>query len=382
MSHRTFVLVGVLLILSVFLVSCTLVSSDEPARFAEEWLIALSTRDALKADGLTCKKMREELRSGQLMAASFVTLAEIFIGPIEVEVDASEVVFTTVEQKGNQAIVQVRGEIRLASLGTVDSEVIDQRWIMLHEENEWRWCGDQEEIEQAAVATEEAATTRLVEQAAAVEMIQQLPLYDDFNASSLNTTLWGPSDNISSGMSYELTGGELVLASESALRGGGFDMVLSRVAGPISEPISLAALMKIDSKSHGSWGFSKIQLMTTLEGNSWWTQCVLGGNIGGRQPTFGCDVAQWIDNKVATEFVTQPAVNIAFDQWYLVRIEVNPRKMSFNYYLDGTLVDSYAPKNSSKLTNARFTPRVGIWVREGVSLISYFDDVRHGREPQ
>ena len=71
------------------------------------------------------------------------------------------------------------------------------------------------------------------------------------------------------------------------------------------------------------------------------------------------------------------AVSINFDQWYVVRIEIQPDSGAVQYYLDGNLLSTYVPDDVDELTqeNVWFYPNIGAWVSNG-SITAYVDNVR------
>lgn len=158
----------------------------------------------------------------------------------------------------------------------------------------------------------------------------------------------------------------------------GFALVMGQAEGLISQPTIFEALMKVDSNSQGVWGFVQIQLSTTMGDGSWWTSCVLGRDIGRRQPSFQCAVSQWMEGARKSEYATNPPVDIAFDRWYRIQIEVEPQTMRLHFSLDGKEIDQYLPRDSDTLSGSTFTPEVSIWMRKGTSVVAFVDDVRYG----
>ena len=204
------------------------------------------------------------------------------------------------------------------------------------------------------------------------------PLYDDFSGEDLDRDLWLPS-TLPQGFSYKQTDGLIILKSESAQEAIGFDLQLKSSIGYLKDITAFEAKLQLKSDSQGDFGFVKIGLDTEELENHWWVQCTLGRDLRERQPVFICDVSQWKDNRVVSEFETEE-IKIIFDRWYTVRIETNPALGAFQFYLDGEIVGTYSPQRAAELLEMYMKPTVGIWMYEDVSLTAYVDDVRISKE--
>jgi hypothetical protein len=70
-------------------------------------------------------------------------------------------------------------------------------------------------------------------------------------------------------------------------------------------------------------------------------------------------------------------------QLHSLRIDVDPAKMTFIYYLDGQVFGSYTPVDAEKFkSKATFSPAIAVtkWDRDSTgALVGYFDDVRIGQ---
>lgn len=140
---RTPVAGTVLLIVvaTVLLVSCS--SGDAPAAAAREWYIAINTMEALEADGLVCQAKREEFRREMETGSTLLIFGQLLLGDnIKIELDTSDVEFISVEEEEERAIVEAKGEMRAAVAGSVSSEILDERWLVVEEDGGWKWCGE------------------------------------------------------------------------------------------------------------------------------------------------------------------------------------------------------------------------------------------------
>jgi len=144
MTRPTRPISAMLAALSISWLACTFTGAriDEPAVAAQDWFAAVATMDALKADEMVCQAEREAFRDDMATGGALFGAFEWLVGPMEVEIDLSKVDFSTLEQRGDWAIVAAKGEMRAAIGGSVNSEEIDEAWFMTLEDGEWRWCGE------------------------------------------------------------------------------------------------------------------------------------------------------------------------------------------------------------------------------------------------
>lgn len=131
--------------------SCAATRSDAPAQAAEKWYIAVNKLEALEADDLTCRPQREQFRGEMAAGSALALFGQLLLGgDLGIEPDVSEMEFVTVEQDNRRAIVHVSGEMRGAVGARVQSEQVDERWLMVYEDEGWRWCGRRESLPESA----------------------------------------------------------------------------------------------------------------------------------------------------------------------------------------------------------------------------------------
>jgi len=203
------------------------------------------------------------------------------------------------------------------------------------------------------------------------------PLYDDFESNDIDNDKWGEGWGASvagsSGYySYKQDNGVLEIKSNGTIQSEDFGLPLTG-ARSISQIQAFEARLKISRGSQG-FAFVKIQISADLDTYDWYTQCRLGGSLQ-KQPTFICDIAKSLGG-YGIVYQTD-AVSINFDQWYVVRIEIQPDSGAVQYYLDGNLLSTYVPDDVDELTqeNVWFYPNIGAWVSNG-SITAYVDNVR------
>lgn len=116
---------------------------DAPAEAAKEWYEAVNTMEALAADSLVCEAQREAFRREMEAGSLFFTSAEsLLASDQDIELDISDVEFRTMNQERDTATVRARGEVRAAVGSSIYSEAISERWEMVEEDGEWKWCED------------------------------------------------------------------------------------------------------------------------------------------------------------------------------------------------------------------------------------------------
>lgn len=198
-------------------------------------------------------------------------------------------------------------------------------------------------------------------------------LYDDFESANLNNQLWRLGDEKSlEHFSYAQSNGLLRIISKGSVQSGGLDVFLGSPRS-ISNLDTFEASLKISQASKG-FAFVKIQIVAKLPDHEWSTQCRAGGSLR-NQPSFVCDVAVILNDQYSIVFQTKD-VPIHFDQWYPVRIEINPDQGALQFYLDDQIIDTYLPRDAKALTSDTYLkPSVGVFVANG-SIVSYIDDVR------
>lgn len=129
-----------LLFLALVLAGCA--ESGSPAESAQAWLTAVSGSEGATALNLTCLDLRQINRAEDLLGGRlgdfFRLVREVGALP---EVDVSGITFEVVEQQGDTAVIQVSGPTRLAALGQETTIQLDERWTMIREDGQWKWCG-------------------------------------------------------------------------------------------------------------------------------------------------------------------------------------------------------------------------------------------------
>jgi hypothetical protein len=138
MKSRVFVR-GVVLLLAVFWM--TACSGNAPAQAAEAWFQATATSDGATALKLTCEAYREEMQNLSLFMGGFNLLSGGLLS--EAGADLSGLEFSVVSRQGDEAVVKIEGEIIQSVLGAAMAQPVNANVLMVKEDGEWRWCGEQ-----------------------------------------------------------------------------------------------------------------------------------------------------------------------------------------------------------------------------------------------
>jgi hypothetical protein len=113
--------------------------TDSPERAAEEWMQALLTIDSAKLAARTCGTLQKEVDdAGGWQAA----LGGESVRPQDIEVDLSDLTFTTLRREGDTAVVSIHGVYRISILGVADSGEADHTCRVVREGGRWRYCGE------------------------------------------------------------------------------------------------------------------------------------------------------------------------------------------------------------------------------------------------
>lgn len=200
-------------------------------------------------------------------------------------------------------------------------------------------------------------------------------IYDDFASGSsskkYSTTLWGSPSNKSS-ISWQ--NGYLIFS------GNNCDCVLpsnSPSRWRIGQIGKLQADLRLDKVS-GGYGFTKIQILTTLSDGkgTWWTQC-RAGSFDGKTAQFICDSYRYDGKTFTTSYqsVSQP---IEFGKFYTAAIELTSDASTIKYYLNDKEIGSYKPQEKDLLSNATFTWQIGLYAGDSASGTGAIDNVMIG----
>jgi hypothetical protein len=130
----------------------------------------------------------------------------------------------------------------------------------------------------------------------------------------------------------------------------------------------IEARIKVNQQHKGNMGNINIW----LEKDSWYVGC--GFLVGTTQPVFFCnqDEAPF----TSADYYQESSSYAAYDRWYTVRIEIDPKTFELTFYLDGKYFGHWRPANADQLLNDKFNIVIGLWTDNGTAMSGSMDDVK------
>ena len=118
------------------------VSDEFVAEAARTWATATTNAQGVEALGLTCADLRQVAQTENLVGTRLADLLRLRLDST-FETDLSALNFQVVEREGGTAVVQVKGNARLAAFGSEVAVELNEKWTMREEDGRWKWCGQQ-----------------------------------------------------------------------------------------------------------------------------------------------------------------------------------------------------------------------------------------------
>ena len=151
-NQRTLVTVLVALLLGGLLAACRDESSEEEVA-AISYLQAVLTNDADYLESNTCKREPDGSGTQNLLALWSIGLALRAAGPDYNEEDLVVDVTADMAERGeNETRVFLSGDVEIPAdllpseqmpLPAGDTVHLDEVWIMVQEDGDWKWCGSE-----------------------------------------------------------------------------------------------------------------------------------------------------------------------------------------------------------------------------------------------
>ena len=123
------------------------VDSELPAAAARDWLKAANGIYTQVVVGLTCSDKVDELKASRETGADYIVVSKDLRSfssqnDVDIAFDASGVEFNVLSIEAEEAIVEVKGDATVTvGEGSPSPVALDERWLMVVEEGEWKWCG-------------------------------------------------------------------------------------------------------------------------------------------------------------------------------------------------------------------------------------------------
>ncbi len=195
-------------------------------------------------------------------------------------------------------------------------------------------------------------------------------MYDDFNVATydgkVNPGLWSKRDNCGS---VSQQNGSMVFKDLN----DGCDLIVTQPRMVRGEDLgALEAKLMIDDDHQGGAVTQEIDFFTyDLPGDLWWSYCGILADHGDVSVFFRLENP---GGKKPADL--QKSIPAKYNQWYVLRMEVDPQTMTFSCQVDGITIGSVIPKDAETLRNAQFE-RLTEGVRyPGASATSYVDYIR------
>lgn len=202
-------------------------------------------------------------------------------------------------------------------------------------------------------------------------------VYDNFNNPAndghFNEGLW---QDTSSGIPvHEFVQDKgLLRVSRSGAAGSAVLTATSHKDFALDKPLFIEAKLMLDAKEHA--GNISIELDANVApGQTWFSQCV----VYPMSDAFGagkCWDTIWPQQQ-GHEYVAG-IYNFKHGTWHLYRIEIDPKTMTFTYFIDQRKVGTHVPKDADQIRNAPFTFNLTSWAPVIDPGTGYIDDVRIG----
>ena len=212
-----------------------------------------------------------------------------------------------------------------------------------------------------------------------------MELYDDFNNKAydgnyesyhFDSKKWGFGPD--PGVTTAQQDGVLKLAADTGVCGasgcGGGVTLVGGTTNVAERTLSLTnaieAKMSLANEFSGSW-FSIILKVYAVLPYYWHYICIMGESSS--EAYFEC-----VDSN-NTRMHFSKRIPITRNQYYTVRIEVDPSTATFRSYLNNQLVDIYEPSNAAELKKSKFIFLVLTGANSNTTGSAFVDEIRLGK---
>lgn len=200
-------------------------------------------------------------------------------------------------------------------------------------------------------------------------------IYDDFNAEGvLNPALWANG----CGESVTQVNGVLRLGVKQ-LKGSCSVLPVKPSNSTIQALGAFEAQIRISNDFHGSGQAFITPMFRSRDapGGHWWASCGLMASSRGVEVNFN------VQNFAQQKVDYNGSLPAAFDTWYTIRLETDPKTMAFSCYVDGKLIKTVIPGDAETLRSAHFQREIESWRGKDVEddpsaaqATTYLDNVR------
>lgn len=199
-------------------------------------------------------------------------------------------------------------------------------------------------------------------------------VYDDFNnptSGGYNRDLWTMFSE--PGGQYQIVqqDGTMMFTQQGKPEKGTGLATLKSIS--LDRPTFFEARLMLSSEVNA--GNVGLQIRVDFSPNeSWYAECRVYQEDGKAWAV--CSEKFWSQQE--EWYYDSEPILVQLGSWHIVRIEVDPATMTFNYFINGQLVGSHIPRVADRLKKARFRLNMGIWGPSADAVTGYVDDVRIG----
>ncbi len=196
-----------------------------------------------------------------------------------------------------------------------------------------------------------------------------MKVYDNFNSGNLDSKKWDFYQD--PGLTTIQQDGVLKLAANTggcnaSGCGGAITVVDTQ---PLSLTNAIEARMSLPNNEFSGSYFSVLLKVRADFPSNWFYACFM--EELSHERVFKCSDSAY------THLSTR--ISISRNQYYMVRIEVDPSTGTFQSYLNNELVDIYRPSIAAQLTKSKFIFSVVIAAASNTSGLGYVDEVSLGK---
>lgn len=196
-----------------------------------------------------------------------------------------------------------------------------------------------------------------------------MKLYDNFNSGNLDSKKWDFYQD--PGLTTIQQDGVLKLAANTrgcnaSGCGGAITVVDTQ---PLSLTNAIEARMSLPNNEFSGSYFSVLLKARADFPSNWFYACFM--EESSHERVFKCSDSAYTHSSTR--------ISISRNQYYMVRIEVDPSTGTFQSYLNNELVDIYRPSIAAQLTKSKFIFSVVIAAASNTSGLGYVDEVSLGK---
>lgn len=209
-----------------------------------------------------------------------------------------------------------------------------------------------------------------------------LAVYDDFDLSefdgSFDDALWFEIGNPREVCPLSQMGGSLHISEAASLQECGNKL---RIRKPLNvsgtELGDLQAQMNLLDSHNGGTVATVLSWITEFPDGAWITDCGIFADSGSVNASFVVsDVRLQAETGVSPLHLS--SIPIRYNNWYSIRLHVEPNTMQLSCWVDGEEIGRFAPENLAELQSSPFIQEVNSWRLDAAVGAVLVDDIALG----